>query len=376
MVYELNEMIDYLDKFFDNSTKSIIVGGVAGTQIEKLTISAATRTTKFSRILVVNGCQDYVGLMKEKISNVVFWADVFYEEMVDPVEPCDSWRPSIFNPKTEYVKRIDTKFINSFDIMLVFNAELIPYEAFRLIDQNFSGKIVYVTDPIDINSCMITHCWCDVHDIPVITDSLEKTSPMIAMARSLFGISTRAIDRKVKGSLNQISKLSKRSIGKLDDKQYFTNDAELFNEVINRQMQTPFRKHQKVVISDDRAIEPIIENGCRKATLVEYSMLVLENPNKKPLMLSRLYNSKTIIPSDLQYDVNGRLCFLNKPGKLNVYPANIMYPHDARYHRFNHSVFVRNTNNPSCSIVTKEMLYTIFKNSNSVTLVGDFSNIK
>ena len=83
MIYEINEMIDYLDKFFDNSTKSIIVGGIAGTQIEKLAISSATRTTPFSKILVVNGCQDYVGLMKEKMSNVVFWADMFYEEMVD-----------------------------------------------------------------------------------------------------------------------------------------------------------------------------------------------------------------------------------------------------------------------------------------------------
>jgi hypothetical protein len=168
--------------------------------------------------------------------------------------------------------------------------------------------------------------------------------------------------------------MSKRSIGKLDDKQYFTNDVTLFNEIIDRQIQTPFRKHQKVTISDNKSIEPVIENGCRKATLVEHSLLVLENPNKKPLMLSRLYNSKTIIPFDLRYDIDG-LSLLNKPGKIDVYPANIMMSYDARYHRFNHSVFIRITDDSYCHKVSKEVLYTIFKNSNSVTLVGNFDNI-
>ena len=376
MIYEINEMIDYLDKFFDNSTKSIIVGGVAGTQIEKLAISAATRTTPFPKILVVNGCQDYVGLMKEKMNNVVFWADIFYEEMVDPIEPYDSWRPAIFNPKAEYIRKIDTRFLSSFDVMLVFNAELIPHEAYVSIEKDFGGKIIYVTDPIDVKSYMLIHYWCGVSDMPVIIDSLEKTSPMIAMARSLFNIPTRAIDRKVKGSLNQIPKMSKRSIGKLDDKQYFTDDFTLFDEIIDRQMQTPFRKHQKVIISNSKSIEPVIENGCRKATLVEHSMLVLENPNKKPLMLSRLYNSKTIIPFDLRYDTDGRFILLDKPGKIDVYPANIMRSYDARYHRFNHSVFIRNTDDSYRHKMSKEILYTIFKNSNSVTLVGNFDNIK
>ena len=44
MIYEINQMIDYLDDFFKSSHKETIVGGIAGTQIEKFVLDAALAT--------------------------------------------------------------------------------------------------------------------------------------------------------------------------------------------------------------------------------------------------------------------------------------------------------------------------------------------
>ena len=367
-------MIDYLDNFFDHSTKSICVGGVVGTQIEKMSIEAATRTTPFTKILVINGCQDYIGIAKSPIKNVLYWADLFTDEIVDPIEPYDSWRPKIFNPKVEFISKINTELLSHYDVLIVLNASLIPGEHIKQIDENFGGKIVYVFDPIEASVGSLRYIM-GVHDMPVIVDSLEKTSPMVAFARSLINVDTRAIDRKVKGTLNTIPKMSKRSIGKIDDKQYITNNPDLMSEIQAKQYQAPFRKHQKVWVKTSR-FEPMLENGARKATVTYGSMLVIENANKSPLMLSRLYNSKIIFAGDLKYERDSTYDhFLNNSSTIPVEPANIISLYQAQHHRFNHAVFI-NAPHEYAYHVTKRSLYIIIKNSNNVTLVGNFDNIR
>ena len=358
MIIEINEMIDCLEKFFDSSRKETVVGGIAGTQIERYVIDAATATTSFSKILVVNGCQDYIGMMKEPLPNVLFWADLFITDMIDPLIPYDPWKPKIYNPEAEYVQRVNTRLLSGYDVILIFNTHLIPSFALKAVSDNFSGQIVYVTDPLEYNGREIS--WrLGIDDFPVISDHLEKVSPMIALARSVFGFDTRAVDRKVKGTLTEANKIGKRSIGKIDDKQYVTNDYELLREIQQRQYDAPFRKNQKVVVNED-LIDVMLENGVRKASLTGNSMLVMQNPTSKPLMKLRLYNSKIIYAADVTYAKG----VMKHKGTISVTPANIIDVSHLTHHRFNNVVFVLGDH------TSKTEQYTVLKNSNNVIIVN------
>lgn len=358
MIIEINEMIDYLEKFFNSSRKEAVVGGIAGTQIERYVIDAATATTSFPKILVVNGCQDYIGMMKEPLPNVLFWADLFVMDIVDPLIPYDPWKPKIRNPEAEYVQRVNTRLLSGYDVILIFNTHLIPSCSLKAISDNFSGQIVYVSDPLEYNGREIA--WrLGIDDFPVISDHLEKVSPMIALARSVFGFDTRAIDRKVKGTLTEANKIGKRSIGKIDDKQYVTNDYELLKEIQQRQYDAPFRKNQKVMVNENM-IDVMLENGVRKATLTANSMLVMQNPTSKPLMKLRLYNSKIIYAADVTYAEG----VMKPKGTISVKPANIIHVSRLTHHRFNNVVFVLGDH------THKTEQYTVLKNSNNVIIVN------
>lgn len=361
MIYEINQMIDYLDEFFKGSQKETIVGGIAGTQIEKFVLDSALQTTTFNKILVVNGCQDYIGIMKKPMQNVVFWGDLFMEVIVDPLMPIDPWKPKIFNPQEEYVKRINSQMIAAYDIIVVFNAHLVPYNMLKAISENFGGKIVYVTDPLD-TGCDGMYMGGDAREMPVVVDHLEKVSPMIALARSTVGFDSRAVDYKVKGTLTETNKIGKRTIGKIDDKQYITNDWGLYKEISKRQEETPFRKNQKVIVNED-IVDVMYEMGQRRATLVKGSMLTIENATSNPLMRLRLYNSKIIYAADVTY-MHGAM---KAKGSVSVIPGNIMYLYDNfTYHRYNHTVAVLGYK------LEKRYMYSLLKNSNNVTIVNRF----
>ena len=362
MIYEINQIIDHLDDFFKGSQKETVVGGIAGTQIEKFTVDSALATTPFDKILIVNGCQDYIGLMKKPIQNVVYWGDLFIESLVDPLLPVDPWKPKIFNPREEYVKRINTQKISQYDIIIVFNAHLINRDFIKSVSENFSGKIVYVVDPLDCGGHGIM--WeLGMGDMPVVVDHLEKVSPMIAMARASVGFDSRAVDYKVKETLNETTRINKRSIGKIDDKQYITNDWELFREIQKRQKDVPFRKNQKVIVNDD-IIDVMYESGQRKATLTRGSLLVIENATSSPLMRLRLYNSKIIYAADVTYADN----VMKPKGGISVIPGNIIDILDPVFpqHRFNHTVAILSHE------LNKNHRYTLLKNSNNVTIVNRF----
>ena len=359
MVIEINEMIDYLEDFFNNSQHEIVVGGIAGTQIEKYVLDAALGITEFHKILVVNGCQDYLGLMKNPMPTVVFWADLFVNQLVDSLIPRNPWLPNIYNPEPESTINIDSARLAAYDAVVIFNGHLIPGERLSDISKNFSGKIVTVIDP-----CETSHGLYMYDKAPIIIDTLEKVSPIIAMARSVYGVESRLIDTKVRGTVNEINKMSRRSIGKMDDKQYVTYDIDLLCEIQEKQCKSPLRKNQKVIVSADGIIDTNIENGLRKASIVDGSMLVVVNPNPDPFMKLRLYNSKTTYFVDVSYN-KGALC---PKGAISVQPGNIIGIYDFTHHRYNHSVLILNDKR-----LPDYAKYSVLKNSNNVTIV---SNVK
>ena len=90
MLIEISEMLDYLDDFVDGDVKETLVGGIAGTEINRFAIEAATKHHDFKKVLVIEGCQDYIGILKNPIDNVKHWTDLCVEEIMEQLVPFDT----------------------------------------------------------------------------------------------------------------------------------------------------------------------------------------------------------------------------------------------------------------------------------------------
>lgn len=340
-------MIDNLDDFFSNDRySSYIVGGCAGTFVFKYMIESAMNMFPFDKILVVEGCQDYIGLLKDSLNNHYYYADLFVDEMINPSMPYDAFKASWLNPKPEYIQRLNTPMTNNYDCMIIKDAHLIPRKFIEEIFREFSGKVGMIVDPFDIDG--------EIFDVPTVIDTLNKLSPIIAMARSMYDIETRAVDKCVRGNVTE-SKINKRSIGKMDDKQYITNDESLCDIIRHKQYQSSFRKHQKLFVTDKK-INMNVNFNHRGHALTNNSMVVIDSSTSRPLMKLRIYSSKIIYASDVSYSEN------NPAGTIRVKPANILMINESHYHRYNHSVLICNGQ------LTKRQMYSILKNSNNITV--------
>ena len=70
-IIEIGDMINHLE-YIASSTKTRrveIVGGMTGSEIFRHAIEAAMVYFKFDEILIVEGCQDYIGLDKKNRHN-------------------------------------------------------------------------------------------------------------------------------------------------------------------------------------------------------------------------------------------------------------------------------------------------------------------
>ena len=183
-------------------------------------------------------------------------------------------------------------------------------------------------------------------------------------AKSSIGFDSRAVDYKVRGTLTETNKINKKTIGKIDDKQYITNNFDIYREVYDKYLDLPIRKNQRLIVRDN-IVDVMFADNHRKATLVRDSMIVVDNMNTRPLMKMRVYNSKTIYSVDVTY-MDGMM----KPkNAITVKPGNILYAYDHDFvkHRYNHTVMILGSNE-----LSKAARYALLKNSNNVTIVNRF----
>ena len=346
-ILEIYQMIETLEDFFNNSSsRNIVVGGMIGSHLFKHAIEAALTVHSFDKILVVEGCQDYIGLQKTPIPNHVYYADLFVDVLCDPITPYDPFKPKIFNPSPTYHKQLNLHRIEQYDVILMKESHLIPAGYIDAIVKNYSGKICILVDPYDIGGEMF-------YGIPTLTDSMNKLSPIVGMARSIYNVDTRAIDRSIKGHVTE-ARINKRSIGKIDDKQYVTNDEYLADIVRHKQLQSPFRRNQKLFVTSDKINTSIDDEHGN--SLTRNSMCVIMSASSRPLMKLRIYSSKIMYAGDVSY--------LDNPPEhsIRVKPANILTINESAFHRYNHMVMV------CTEPLTQRQRYSILKNSNNVTI--------
>jgi hypothetical protein len=347
-VIDIHEMIDLIETHFYGSWGSdntLIVGGVAGTSIFKNAIHSCMKHYDFIRILVLDGCRDYIGLLRKPVVNYMYYLDVFYSVRIPSLSSIEHpfYKPAL-KQKEQVQLVLDETKLRGYNALIVNHAELIPRDYLNALRKTFAGRILFIVDPLDANGIYY-------NGIPTIVDSLTKQSPLIALARSLYNIDTRAVDRKVKGSFKEI-KVSKRSVGKIDINQYITNDDLILESVRDKQLRSNFRRNQKFITMNDD-VQLFCDQDGAPIIIGQNSMLSISTTSK-PLMKVRIHSSTRQFYSNLSYVDNGY--------GLYVKPANIMSIPESLHHRYQSIIVMLGERPPS----TRDW-YSLMKIANTVS---------
>lgn len=353
-IITINEMIDYINSFFNDSSRKVLyVGGMVGTDIFKYVLESATIRHNYEHIMFIEGCQDYIGLSASDNPNYMFYPDLLEDVIEDPFNQHE-YNPFLckwVNPKPEFCSKLNVEKFRNISLIIINNAHLIDPLFLKDITDHFRRKVVIITDPFDVGGIIYS-------GYPCITDSYAKLPVIQAMARHVYGFDSYSID-KHKSSLTEI-KLQKRSIGKIDDKQYVSNDMELIEEIRKKQYKSGFRKNHKVIVTPPYK-RRVFRGFASHNNNVFYNntLMTIDVSQKKPWQVVRMYNSKNYIKCELTYD-------LTKNGyEIPVTPANIISLDQMIHHRFKHIVLVLNKDIP----LQTDYYYSILKNTNNLQVV-------
>ena len=349
---ELHELINMVDSFMRNdSATTFVVGEMVGCNLLRHISEIVASAIGFQKILFISGIQDDV--YNGKIyRNHVYWASLFDDIIIDGLVEYDPFRPRVQNPDPEYWKSISRFMLAPFHYMIIHDAHKIPKPYLDSLVQSFHGKTILIVDPFERDGVEWNY-------VDTCVDTFEKLSPVDGFARFLYGVDTRSINKRSKDNLVYDVSLSKRSIGKIDDKQYITSDPYLYATITEKQREVPFRKNQKVMVTsekinlrhDDNPIPHALTNG----TLLNIA------GTQNGLPKTRIYASKVFLNVPMSYHIDR---FRTPKNVLPVVPANILSIDQALKHRYRHIVFVTTSIYPSISIRDQ---YSILKMGQNVT---------
>lgn len=354
-ILAINEMIDLLEDFVEEPMdRNIIVGGMAGTQIFKHVLDVVLSKNGFEQICVLEGCQDFIGMTTHSpCNNHFYYADIL-GEIIDVkgsfVNAFEAGFPIWNEKKLEFSHPVNMGMINGFNYLIINDIHLIPIEIVNALIQNFSGKIIGICDPYDMYGDKFIGC-------PTVIDSLSSVSSIVALARATYNVDSRGIDKKVKCSVTE-AKIHKNSIGRIDDRQYITDDPYLADAVWNRQMTSSFRKRQKLYVTSKR-LNRFRDDNNYYHSITEKAICTIDGTYlTSDKIRLRLYSSKFTFDANVSYAMDPPL------DTIAVRPANILMLDEMPYHKYQTSVLILSDQ------ITPRERYSILKNSNNVIVAN------
>lgn len=355
-IISINQMIDYIEDFInDNMRLSTVIGGMVGSNIGRYVLDTVTDKYNIDKICIMEGCQDYMGFDKNTLTNHVFYGDIFYDMICDnPLnKDYDPFTINLYPNKMVYDTCINIEMLNKYDMLIINDTHLIPEFYYLSIINNFRGKIISIVDPFDIDGERFMSVY-------TVTDSLCKLSSMVTLARATYNVDTRFIDKHAKGYIHE-NNISIRSIGKIDDNQYITNNNDICSIVRSKQLQSKFRKNQKLLVTSNRVNTRTDNKTMKCISLPRNSIITIQSTAlmNSLYMKFRLYSSKTII-NDISVSYIAESDSINS---IQVKPANILCLNESHFHRYKHTVLVIDD-----MPVTQREKYSILKNSLDLTV--------
>lgn len=354
-VIELNELIDMTTNFFYNhSHKSMVIGGIVGSHPLSHVLDVATGITDFTNILVIEGCMDFTYIPKRMIQNYVPYQYLIIDQYVSSLSEPEPFQVRLWEQRLPTVKAIETKFLRQFDYVIINNAHLIDAQYVQGFVDLCRNKCVVIVDPFDIGGEHFSN-------VPTLIETLEKQSPIVGMARRLYDIPTRMIDKHVPGNVVS-GRLNRNGIGRSDGRMYVSNNIPIVEEASSKMRKQPFRHGQRYFVTDEHVHIIYDTEAKTHHHIMKNAMLIMQRATSSTNQhIVRIYHSKQNLKMYLEYDhiqhhVN------EYDYHIQVKPANVLSTQDARYHRYLNTALI-----PTANITNRE-LYSVMKNSVNLTI--------
>ena len=364
-IVEINEMMDQLVDFFNIKFSRceqhvMTVGGICGSPLLRTILDAATAYTSFDKVLIVDGCVDYVYMQKKDkhIVNHVPYKNLF-QDVFTCEEPFDPFNLKKVSTVKAVEKVIDHQFLQAYDVIVIYNAHLIDIEYVQGLVSAFYGKVVIAVDPFDVGGEM----WIDV---PTIIRTFNKVAPMIALARNAWGVETDMINKQARGGVFN-GKIRRSSIGGLQDRTYVTCDKILIEQVRAKQNMKQIKRNQKFIITDKRTMIAVDSDKFRHH--ISYGDILVAGTQSVNNVRSpfRIFHSNQIvylnlrrdIPNESEYAIEGSTAHL-----MNAVPGNILDVDIAKRHKFGNLLFIQTDG----FITDIRTMYMLMKNSLTLTV--------
>lgn len=353
---EIYELITILDEFFEKEAEPLFdIGEMVGCNLLRYVAESATKYVNFNNILFISGSPDAAYACDRK--NLVYWKWLFNDFMLsNPHNTFDPLNEPTFKYNiNEYEQRLIPSTIKGFSVIVINQAQLIPHQYLDMISESFSGQIVRIFDPFDIMGAM--------YDVPLrCVDTFERLPVTIGYARSLYGVDTRNINKRAKNNII-VTSIRKRSIGKIDESQYVTDDPTIISDAFDKQMNVPFRKNQKVIVTSNR-FNIVMDNKYEHVHSLGYGTLLhILQGSIDDSIRCRIHSSRAEFDLRLSYRINP---FTTSSNVLKVKPANvIMSTSDLNEHYFKQIVYIVTNDTDRISIRNQ---YTLIKQSQNLII--------
>lgn len=347
-------LITNFESFLKNDRDAcFVVGEMVGCNVLKYIAQIAASEYGFANILFVSGIQDDV-YNGRTLKNHIYWGSLFDDFSVDGVVPYDVFKPRIRNPSFTYTQNVVTPYIAPFKFMVIHDAHKIPRQFLDKLTSSFRGKFVLIVDPFDIGGLEWSYA-------ETVTEAYDSVSKVIGFARYLYGVETRNVNKKSRNKVVYDVRISRRSVGRLDESQYVTLDPYLYAATIEKQKQISLRKNHKIMIlSNMMNLKHDPDSDVPHALTYGTILQVTGIMNKQPKF--RLYASKVnmTFTCPLVYEIDP---FRTPRNAILITPANILALDDAVRHKFKDLVFVTTKEFPSVSI---RQQYSLLRSGSNV----------
>ena len=356
---EIYELIDMLEDFLDSERTQVLdVGEAVGCNLLRTVSEVTVNYVPFNRILFVMGSADAAYAIDRP--NVVYWKWLFNDFIVDRIEDNTNplWDPSFKSNQKEFQQMLIPDLLVGYDVIIINQAQLIPFEKRDKFTKIFSGQIVRIFDPFDMMGEGI--------DVPLrCVDTFEKLPLTIAYARSLYGIDTRCINKRATNRLETGVNIRRNSVGRIDSNQYVTSDFELMDDCWNRQKESQFRKGQKVYVLDTKMNIVQETEYPHVHSLGMCTLLHIENGSEEGMIRFRIHSSNAIFDRQLAYTFDK---FMTPSNVIQVAPANVLpVGNTLNSHYFKQIVYVTTKDTPMLSIREQ---YTMLKQSQNLVIAS------
>ena len=356
---EIYELIDALEDFVESERTQVFdIGEAVGCNLLRTISEVVVQTIPFNRILFVMGSPDAAYAIDRP--NVMYWKWLFNDFLVDGVEDTTNplWDVNFKSNYKEYVQQLIPDLLVGYDVIIINQAQLIPFEKRDMITKVFSGQIIRIFDPYDMMGEGV--------DVPIrCVDTFEKLPLTIAYARSLYGIETRCINKRATNRLETGVTIRRNSVGRIDSNQYVTSDFNLMDDCWNRQKSSQFRKNQKVYVLDTK-MNIVQETEYQHVhSLGMCTLLHIEQGNEDGIIRFHIHSTNAVFDKNLTYTYDK---FTTPSNAIMVAPANVLpVGNTLNSHYFKQIVYVTTKDTPMLSIREQ---YTMLKQSQNLIIAS------